>query len=111
MDENRIRKAAIRLLIRLRRIFFREWLLKWSLKLFPTEIGRWEVEISDALAGVLEKAIREGSREAEMALVAVDLLDVRGYTLGLIRRIQEAEALLAQRGVAEVVPNRDDQKE
>jgi len=71
----------------------------------------WEAEISDAVAGVLRIAIKKGPKEAEMALAVVDSLDVRGYTPGLIRRIQEAEALLAQKGVAEVVPNKDDQME
>lgn len=95
MEANRIRKAAVRLLSRFRRVFFRKWLLKWLLRLFFSEMDRWEAEIANALEGILKKAIEEGPKEAEMALVAVDLLNIRCYTLGLIRRVQEAEALLS----------------
>lgn len=71
----------------------------------------WEAEIADALAGVLRMAIKEGPEEAELALAVIDSLDVRGYTPRLIRRTQEASALLVRKGVAEVVPSRDGQAE
>lgn len=86
MKPNRIRKTAI-------------------------ETARWEAEIAYALADVLIRAIEEGPKEAKLALAVVDSLDVRGYTPGLIRRIQEASAFLARKGVAEVVPSRDGQME
>jgi len=65
----------------------------------------WDVEIANAIAGVMKKATAAGSLDAAAAWRVFDSLNVKSWTTALLYEIQSAHAHAVSAGLVSQSPS------